>query len=262
MLMGGLIGAVIGYLLLGPFGILLGGVVGIWGLQILSMLLLKGRLGAIRQQYLNATFAVMGALCKADGQVSKDEIAVAENMFTKLQMNDDQCAQARAAFKRGKQPDFDLDAEMAAVARACHGQRALQQMFLQVQLAAVAADGNLHSAERDMLLRVARDLGLSETELQQLEAMLGLRQGQHGDALGEQTVSGEGLDQAYALLELNADASDAEVKKAYRRQMSRNHPDKLAARGMPDNMRTLAEEKTRKIGAAYERIRASRGIAA
>lgn len=261
MLMGGIIGAVIGYAFFGWAGVLLGGILGLWALQFLSMLLLKGRLGKIRQQYLNATFAVMGALCKADGQVSKDEIAVAERMFKKLQMNDEQCAEAREAFKRGKAPDFDLDAEMAAVARACHGQRALQQMFLQVQLAAVTADGGLHSAEHDMLLHVARSLGLSATELEQIEAMLGMQQGRHGDALGGQSSSEEGLEQAYALLELDSGASDAEVKKAYRRLMSRNHPDKLAARGLPDNMRALAEEKTRKIGAAYERIRAARGMA-
>lgn len=261
MLIGVLIGAAIGFFFFGAVGLLLGGVLGLWAAKIIPMVLLKGQLGKIRAQYLNATFAVMGALCKADGQISENEIAVAERMFQQMNMNDDQRAQARAAFKRGKQEDFDLDAEVAAVARLCHGQRALQQMFLQVQIAAIAADGQMHAAERDLLLHVARGLGLSAAELQQIEAMLGMHQSRHGDALGGQTSSSDGLEQAYALLDLDSDASDAEVKKAYRRQMSRNHPDKLAARGMPDNMRAMAEEKTRKIGAAYERIRGARGLA-
>lgn len=261
MLIGALAGAAAGFVFFGPIGLLVGGLVGVAAVRLLALAVLKGQLGTIRAQYLDATFAVMGALCKADGQVSKNEIAVAEHMFAQLRMDDDQRAQARAAFNRGKQPDFDLDGEIAAAARACHGQRTLEQMFLQVQIAAVAADEQLHPAERELLLRVARGLGLSDAELRGIEAMLGTQQARRGDALGEQSSNGAGLDQAYALLELSPDASDSEVKKAYRRLMSRNHPDKLAARGLPDNMRTMAEDKTRRIGAAYDRIRSARGIA-
>src|SRR3546814_12820396 len=56
-----------------------------------------------------------------------------------------------------------------------------------------------------------------------------------------------------------ASASDAEVKKAYRRLMSQNHPDKLAAKGLPESMREMAEQKTREITAAYELVERSRG---
>ena len=53
--------------------------------------------------------------------------------------------------------------------------------------------------------------------------------------------------------------SDAEVKKAYRRQMSENHPDKLVARGLPESMQELAKEKTQRVREAYETISAARG---
>lgn len=115
-------------------------------------------------------------------------------------------------------------------------------------------------------MRVARALGLSEMEIRQLEAMLGARGGPGGATGGDGMGSRAGVDretqvnQAYDVLGLKPDASDAEVKKAYRRQMSQNHPDKLAAKGMPESMREMAEEKTREIGAAYERIREARGI--
>ena len=143
-------------------------------------------------------------------------------------------------------------------------------MFLQVQIAAIAADGKVSNAEHDMLMRVARGLGLSEGEIRQLEAMLGMGGGA-GAGFGGQT-SGDGmgskagvsqeeqLSQAYDVLGVTAEASDAEVKKAYRRQMSQNHPDKLASKGMPDSMREMAEQKTREIGAAYERICEARGM--
>jgi DnaJ like chaperone protein len=66
------------------------------------------------------------------------------------------------------------------------------------------------------------------------------------------------LDDAYAALGLQPGASDAEVKRTYRRLMSRNHPDKLAARGLPESMREIAEERSREINTAYDLIKASR----
>jgi DnaJ like chaperone protein len=56
------------------------------------------------------------------------------------------------------------------------------------------------------------------------------------------------------------DASDAEIKRAYRRLVSENHPDKLAAKGLPESMRQVAEERTREINVAYELIKESRGF--
>lgn len=264
MLIAIIIGAIVGASFMGLPGALLGGVLGYWGAQLIAMTLLKGALGTIRTQFLNSTFAVMGALCKADGQVTRDEIRVAEDLFAKLRLSDDQKAQARASFNRGKAEDFDLDAEVERFRKVARGQRALHQMFLQVQIAAIAADGKISPAEHDMILRVARQLGLSDMEIRQLEAMLSGRGASAGSGDGMGSKAGvdpkEQLEQAYAVLGVESSASDSEVKKAYRRQMSQNHPDKLAAKGMPESMREMAEEKTREIGAAYERISEARGI--
>ena len=64
-----------------------------------------------------------------------------------------------------------------------------------------------------------------------------------------------GLEDAYAILNTTPDASDDEVKAAYRRLTSKHHPDKLVAQGMSEEHLKSAEEKTRLIRAAYERIR-------
>jgi DnaJ like chaperone protein len=66
--------------------------------------------------------------------------------------------------------------------------------------------------------------------------------------------------QAYEVLGVSRDASDGEVKKAYRRLMNQNHPDKLVAKGLPESMMKVAEEKTRQIRAAYELLRDARGM--
>jgi len=67
------------------------------------------------------------------------------------------------------------------------------------------------------------------------------------------------LDHAYAILEIDSTKSKQEIKKAYQRLMSRNHPDKLIAQGLPEEMIKLANEKTQNIRKAYEQICTSKG---
>jgi DnaJ like chaperone protein len=67
------------------------------------------------------------------------------------------------------------------------------------------------------------------------------------------------LSDAYAIVGVENTVSDAELKKAYRRLMSQHHPDKLVAKGLPDEMIKDATAKTQQIKAAYEQIRKTRG---
>ena len=60
------------------------------------------------------------------------------------------------------------------------------------------------------------------------------------------------------MLGVSRDASDHDVKKAYRRLMSQHHPDKLVAKGLPEEMMTIAKEKTQQIRKAYEQVKESR----
>ncbi|WP_111497599.1 co-chaperone DjlA [Marinobacter bohaiensis] len=250
---GGLIGYQIGRL---P-GLLIGAVAGYFISNALRKKVRSG-LFQIQSQFLQSTFAVMGALCKADGVVSEEEIRVAETLFDRLRLSGEQRELAKAAFRRGKEDDFDLDAELDQLLRVTRGQRALLQMFLQVQVSAVAADGELHPAEHQMLLRIARKLGLPESQIDQLEAMLrGARSHGAGGAAGA-PPRGQQLADAYKVLGVSEDVSDAELKRAYRKLMSQNHPDKLAGRGLPESMREMAEEKTREISNAYDVIKAAR----
>lgn len=245
-----LIGAAIGFLLGRWVGLVLGALAGYWISQSLRVSLLSAGVRRVQQQFLDSTFAVMGAVCKADGRVTEDEIRVAESLFERLHMSSEARASAREAFGRGKAPGFDVDAEVQRFVQAARGQRVLAQMFLQVQLSAVAADGVVHPAEHELLLRIARGLGLSEAEMRQLEAMLRGGGGPAGNAAPS--------DSDYEVLGVPASATDDQIKRAYRKLMSENHPDKLAAKGLPESMRPVAEEKTRNITAAYDRIKTAR----
>ncbi|WP_275286491.1 co-chaperone DjlA [Halomonas elongata] len=246
-----LIGGLLGFLVGGPVGLLIGGGLGYWLVRRLRRSML-GRLAGVQAQFLESTFAVMGCMCKADGQVSEAELDASRQLWDRLRLSEEQRAKARADFTRGKGADFDLEAELAKIRQIVGTQPALRQVFLQVQLAAIAADGELHPAERDMLMRVVRGLGCSEAEIAQIEAML------RSSAEGGATTHEISLEDAYQVLGVSSDASDAEIKRCYRRLMSENHPDKLAAKGLPENMREVAKERTSEIGNAYERIRKAR----
>lgn len=236
-------------------GAIIGALIGYGIAQYTRKRFFGGGLGALQTQFLDATFSIMGALCKADGQVTRDEIQVAEKIFDRLHLSGAQRESAKAAFNRGKADDFDLTAEAATFRQVTRGNRVLLQLFLQLQLSAIAADGLLHENERAMLLRLAHSLGLSEQELQRLEAML-----RSGASTSSQTPQ-KSLEDAYRVLGVTSSAADDEVKKAYRRLMSQNHPDKLASQGLPESMREIAEERTREIRHAYDTIRARRGHA-
>nr|WP_298376726.1 co-chaperone DjlA [uncultured Halomonas sp.] len=247
-----IIGAVLGYLIGDFLGMLIGAGLAYWLVRRLRKTLL-GKLVQVQGQFLDSTFAVMGCLCKADGQVTRDELEMSMRLWERLRLNEQQRERAKAAFNRGKSAEFDLDAELATLRQVTKGQRALLQMFLQVQLSAIAADGMVHPAEHEMFLRIARGLGCSEAEIQQIEAML-----RGGGAQAPGATSGQSLEDAYRVLGVEEDASDAELKRAYRRLMSQNHPDKLAGKGLPESMREMAGERTREIGNAYDLIKKTR----
>lgn len=68
------------------------------------------------------------------------------------------------------------------------------------------------------------------------------------------------LAQAFAKLGLESSASDAEIKKAYRKLVSQYHPDKLVSRGLPEEMMEIAKTRVREINTAYDQIKQTRGF--
>lgn len=247
--------AFIGLWFYGFVGLLLGGIVGC----AVAFLALRERLRRVRQQFIEATFAVMGALCKADGVVTRDEIQVVEQIFALIRLAPEQKEAAKAAFTRGKAPGFDLDGAVTTFARVAPRGGILFQLFLQLQLMVVKADGEVHPAERAMLVRIAHDLGLGEREMAQLEALL--RAAARPASAPNSSSAPHRLADAYAVLGITPSATDAEIKTVYRKMIHENHPDKVASKGLPESMRSVAEARTREINAAYDLLKKTRNFA-
>ncbi len=209
-------------------------------------------------QFFRSTFQVMGHVAKSDGRVSEREVAAARAVMNELRLDAPQVRAAIDLFTIGKQRGFDLAAELASLRRACAGRPDLLRIFVEIQVRAALAGNNLEGPARRVMAGVASNLGLSNLELAQIEAVLRIHRGRFESAPQQDTS--RQLAQAYSVLEVTASVSHAEVVKAYRRQLSRHHPDKLKANGLPESMIEHAKERTQQIIEAYELIKARRGI--
>ncbi|MBK1705689.1 co-chaperone DjlA [Halochromatium glycolicum] len=276
---GKVVGGFLGLAAGGPFGAMLGTALGHGvdrGIERLqrNAQLPPGDRQRIQSAFFTATFATMGHLSKADGRVSEAEIALAENIMTQLRLSPEMRSAAIKLFQQGKEPDFDLNAVVETFRRECRGQRALIQMFLEVQLQAAYVDGEPNPGQRRVLNQIRSGLRIPEILFRQLETLVRLQrqfgasagagagaQGARGGAGGgwrQAPSRGPSLKEAYALLGVSPKDSDATVKRAYRRLLSEHHPDKLVSKGLPEEMMKMAAQKTHEIRRAYEMIQEAR----
>ena len=214
---------------------------------------------AIGDQFFRTTFRAMGHVAKSDGHVSESEIAAARAVMSDLRLTPPQVRMAIDYFTAGKGADFNLNAELAALASVCRGRPFLLRTFLEIQVRAALAGNNMEGPVRQLLQYMAKRLGVSGMELAQIEAVLRIRSGTFSQQTARNTGQ-EQLQQAYSVLECATTSSDEEVVKAYRRQLSRHHPDKLKANGLPESMIEHAKQRTQQIIEAYELIRERRGM--
>jgi DnaJ like chaperone protein len=259
---GKFIGGAFGFLFGGPLGAVFGASVGHQfdiGLSGIDeeFAFPPGDQHRVQMAFFTATFSVMGHIAKADGRVSPEEISQANRIMEQMSISGEMRKTAINLFQQGKNPDFPLNEVLAQFYRECHQRKDLIRMFLEIQMQEAFADGVFDRNEERLLLLICRSLKVSRFEYERLKIQLQAQyrfyeRGQrHRYRPPPQKSS---LEDAYGVLGLTSAATETEVKKAYRRLMSKHHPDKLAANGLPEDMMKLAKEKTQKISKAYETI--------
>lgn len=283
---GKLLGGAFGFMIGGPLGAVLGAALGHQydkGLEALPDMRQQQRREEPEQVELNqtafftATFSIMGHIAKADGHVTKDEIRFAESVMEQMELTSDQKTTAIYLFREGKKKSFRINEVVDQFHSQMGRQRNLIRLFMEIQVQAAYGDGHLHPAEQKVLQSISSQLGIPDAELRIIEEMViasmhfqnagrqqqqgsssssGRRQRRHQPS-SEAVTS---LNDAYAMLEIDKSSTDNEVKKAYRRMLSRHHPDKLASKGLPEEMMKIAAEKTHQIKQAYDMIKQSRGM--
>jgi len=249
-LIGGALGA-----LFGPVGVAVGAALG----HHYDLSSEQGSALAPAEQFFRSTFLVMGHVAKADGRVTEREIQAARSVMQGLGLNGEQVRMAIALFNAGKQPAFDLEPELARLRTSCRMQPEILRVFLEIQLRFALAGSDMAAAARVRVTRVAAGVGVDPQLLARMEAAF-----RGGDARAAAANAMATLDAriaaAYRTLEVDPDIDDVELVKAYRRLMSRHHPDKLKANGLPDSMLEHAKQRTQAIREAYELLRERRGL--
>ncbi len=257
--LGALIGAMVGR---GWIGAVIGFLIG----HLYDRRLAAGQLGGADPQVLSAaffraTFQVMGQVAKSDGRVSEQEIEAARAAMRRFSLGEADVRRAIAYFTDGKRPDFALRETLEELRRLIGRRGDLRRMFLQIQLEAALQGNGLTAAARPVFHEMCQVLGVSALEFASLEAMLRMRAqaGAGADAQSPGAAAARIID-AYRVLGVQQSASDAELTRAYRRLVSRNHPDKLVANGLPESMVAAAHERTKQVLAAYELLKRHRGM--
>lgn len=252
---GKVFGTLIGLMFFGPIGMAFGFIAGhLFDLGYFQAFVqaTQGQVHTHAQQVFFAnTFKIMGYIAKSDGRVSEQEIQTARLIMSKMGLNETQKEQAIQLFSTGKQSAFHIDHALFELKTVCHLQPALLQLFLEIQLQMATADGFLSATKKRTLEHICAQLGIRGFQFNQYENSY---EQKHHYYRPQQTQS-FAIDDAYQILGVSKNAGDDEVKKAYRRLMSQNHPDKLIAKGLPPEMIKVATQKTQKIKKAYDEIK-------
>ncbi|MHA6287231.1 TerB family tellurite resistance protein [Maricaulis sp. CAU 1757] len=199
---------------------------------------------AIMHRVDDADFAMaligLGAkMAKADGQVSRSEIRAFYEVF---RPPPEGRAPLDRAFELATRTTLGFDGYARRLAKRFRANPAILEDVLDGLFHVAKADGSVTPDEMDYLSQVAEIFGFSELEFRRI------RSGHvdNGDA------------DPYMILGIDADISDADLRRAYRRIASQNHPDRLIARGAPLEVQRMANEKMSAINAAYRQIQQER----
>ena len=211
----------------------------------------------VDKAFFATVFPLMGVIAKADGQVSKSEIAHAEALFNSMGLSQPQREAAIALFKQGVNGETDTAQTVSTFNTVCKGLGNLSQVLMVYLISIAYADNELDAAEEAVLKDIALQLGFSQFVFNQL---LGMVKAQHffeqkngSSAYGES--NSEALSQAYKALGVTPENTDKEIKLAYRQLMSAHHPDKLAGQGVPQHVIDVATAKSQEIQSAYDIVK-------
>ena len=279
-MIGKIAGTVFGFLLIRHF---VGALVGLWIGHLFDKAMQrmndKGNVeewlisnDAKQSIFFYTTFSVMGQMAKSSGRVTPEHIKTANDFMAQMRLSEQQVAEARDAFREGKLLGFPLKKKIKQFKEHFGNRRDLCQFFLEIQIQTAYSDSILEPAEYNLLEDIAKQLGFNKRHLTQLIAMWEAemrfqnykqqqqekyKQYDRKDSSANQAKAPSLLD-AYAVIGVSDRDSVRDIKRAYKRLMSQNHPDKLVAKGLPPEMMEVAKQKTQDIQSAYEIIKKAR----
>lgn len=234
--LGGSLGWVVG----GPIGGLLGFFVGsvIDSTTIQSSSRTTRGVRTSQGDFGMSLLVLIAAVMKADGKVVKSELDYVKQFFVR-QFGQESAKQALMMLKDLIKQDIPVRDVCLQIGANMDYSSRLQLLHLLYNIS--QADARIHQKEIDIMERISGYMGIASNDFLSIKNMF----------IPE-------TDSSYKILEIEHDASNEEVKKAYRRMAMKYHPDKVSHLG--DEFRKTADEKFRKVNEAYNKIKKERNI--
>ena len=231
------IAGVLGWALLGPIGGILGYYFASRVEKAVEVNDEAQRIQGQRNSFLMSLLVLSAAVIKADGKTTSQELSTLRSFFAR-NFGPQAGNEAEEIVKDLLTKDFNLY-EVCTQVRSCMDYS--QRLQLYHYLVGLGACDGLHQREIDILETIATYIGLSKSEVDSIFAQFR-----------------PSNDSNYKILEISPEATNDEVKKAYRKMAVKYHPDKVATLG--EDVQKAAEEKFKAISQAYEAICKERGI--
>ena len=239
-ILGKIIGGAAGFAVGGPLGALLGAAA---GHAVDRLRTADGdETDATRQTaFTIAVIALSAKMAKADGKVTPDEVAAFRQI---LDVPEDELKNVGRVFDVARRDARGFEPYARQVARMFADRPAVLEELLDALFHIAKADRIMHPQEEEFLKEVAKIFGFDDAKFARIRAA---------------HVGADATD-PYAILGVAHDATDAEVRAAWRELVRENHPDKLVSEGMPQDFVDVATTRMATINAAWEDIRKQRGL--
>lgn len=191
-----------------------------------------------RNSFMVSLLVLSASVMKADGKVMRSELDYVKG-FIRANFGENAVGQALKVLQELLQKEIRLPEVCAQIKAYMDMSQRLQLLHFLVGIA--GADGHVSSKELDILKQIAMYLGISRGDSESVFAMFGNK-----------------LEDAYKVLEITPEATDDQVRKAYKKMALKHHPDRVESLGA--DVKKAAEEKFKSIVAAYETIKKERGF--
>ena len=244
--LGAVVGGAIGvFLEAGPLGAVIGGVIGHLATGSGEDKAKRAsRRDELQAAFITALFSCMAKVAKADGAVTQAEADYIK-AFIQANFRQDQKQFIHKVFNAARDNDVSYRQYINEFDQLLGYNRVIKQNFLGLLCELAAIDGDLTQKEREILLYAEQVFRL------------------HGYVnaffrVQTENSEQENLETYYKILEVSPEATDQELKSAYRKKCIEFHPDKLQSKGLPPEMLAHAENEMRRINQAYDAICAFR----
>lgn len=191
-----------------------------------------------RVTFTIAVIALGAKMAKADGEVTRDEVAAFNEVFS---VPSGEEAHMRMIFDLARRSTHGFESYARQVARLFADDRAVLEDLLGGLFHIALADGALCAAEDAYLREVARLLGFDAADYGRIRAI-------HAGPPYDEP------EDPHAVLGVAVGASPDEIRVAYHRLVRETHPDAMIAQGLPPELMTRATARIAKINAAHDRL--------